>query len=76
LPVELDFALDGSRDPLARLYPILVDNGRTNFQPRIPEAAEATAALRRLLERSGLSPGRRDVDIARDELGAHLRMEL
>lgn len=76
LPVELDFALDGSRDPLARLYPILVDNARTNFQPRIPDEGEAADALRRLLARSELSAGRSDLDLARDELGVHLRMEL
>ncbi|HEX8641673.1 MAG TPA: CapA family protein [Allosphingosinicella sp.] len=74
LPAELDFALDGSRDPIARLYPILVDNSRTNYQPRLPEDGEATAALRRLLARSEISVGRSDLDLARDELGVHLRI--
>jgi hypothetical protein len=74
LPVELDFALDGSRDPIARLYPILVDNIRTNYQPRVAEQAEAEDALRRLLARSEISLGRSDVDLAGDELGVHLRM--
>ncbi|MDQ4086513.1 MAG: CapA family protein [Pseudomonadota bacterium] len=74
LLVEMDFALDGSRNPIARLYPILVDNPRTNYQPRIPEDREAMGALRRLLIRSELSLGRSDLDVARDELGVHLQV--
>jgi hypothetical protein len=72
LGVELDFPPGGSGEILARLYPLLVDNTRTNYQPHIPAAAEARQALMTLLERSELSLGRSKLDLAADALGPHL----
>ncbi|HEX8585404.1 MAG TPA: CapA family protein [Allosphingosinicella sp.] len=76
LGVELDFALAGSGGPLARLYPVLVDNLRTGYQPQIPAPPEAKAALTKLLERSEISLGRRGLALEQDNLGVHLRLSL
>jgi UDP-N-acetylmuramoyl-tripeptide--D-alanyl-D-alanine ligase/cyanophycin synthetase/poly-gamma-glutamate synthesis protein (capsule biosynthesis protein) len=76
LGVELDFALSGSGGPVARLYPVLVDNVRTGYQPQVPDAPEAQAALLKLLDRSEISVKRRGVALDRDSLGVHLRLSI
>jgi hypothetical protein len=76
LAVELDFAVSGNGGPVARLYPVLVDNLRTGYQPQIPAPPEATSALLRLLDRSELSAKRNGLRLERDELGSHLKLAL
>jgi hypothetical protein len=76
LAVELDFPRGGEGDVLARLYPILVDNRRTNFQPHVVGGDEGRAALSTLLDRSELSLGRWNVDLEADELGPHLVLRI
>lgn len=76
LAVELDFPRSGTGNKIARLYPIMSDNERTNFQPAIPEAQEAERSIRHLLSRSGISASRSALEIAADPLGAHLSLSL
>jgi poly-gamma-glutamate capsule biosynthesis protein CapA/YwtB (metallophosphatase superfamily) len=76
LGVELDFPKSRTGSPIARLYPVLVDNLRTGYQPQIPAPAEAKQALLKLLDRSELSPKRRGLALEQDELGVHLRLSM
>jgi hypothetical protein len=76
LGVELDFPTAGTGEALARAYPILVDNIRTRYQPRIPDPRDGEAALRALLARSQISPNRLGLSLAADTLGPHLRLAL
>jgi len=76
LAVELEFPTTDKGDTTARLYPIIADNKRTNFQPAVAEGAEADSLVRHLLARSGISASRSGLEISADSLGGHLSLTL